>query len=274
MPEQEKVLFVDDEPNVLRSLNRLLIDEEYTLYTAESGREGLEILEREPDIQVVVSDYRMPEMNGVDFLKQVYARWPKTVRIVLSGYADTGSIVAAINEGKIYRFIPKPWNDDELKVHLAKAFEVYFLQKKNEFLADELQKSNDELKIINENLEDLVRERTEEVLFQNKVLERAHYILDSLPVGVVGIDKDGMIVQSNLYANKILSTNGASLSGKTFKKVLPTALIEFVEQMPEPPPSNGSIELEGGAYLIKGAVLKSEEGQQGIILVLDMIERE
>ncbi len=74
----------------------------------------------------------MPNMNGVEFLREVRTRWPDTVRIVLSGYADTASIVSAINEGEIYRFIPKPWNDDDLKVTIANAIERYHLLKKND----------------------------------------------------------------------------------------------------------------------------------------------
>ena len=111
-----KILCVDDERNVLRALERIFLDDDYEIVTAGSGEEGLEIMTESGDcFQVVISDYRMPVMNGVEFLKAVYERWPDSVRIVLSGYADAGAIVAAINEGHIYKFIPKPWNDEELR---------------------------------------------------------------------------------------------------------------------------------------------------------------
>ena len=112
MEERARILCVDDEPNVLRALERMFLDEEYEILTAPSALEGLQALERIQPVQIVVSDYRMPAMNGVDFLREVCRRWPDTVRIVLSGYADTAAVVAAINDGEIYKFIPKPWNDD------------------------------------------------------------------------------------------------------------------------------------------------------------------
>src|SRR5664279_3494055 len=126
MEEQIRILLVDDEKNVLKALERTFLDEEYEILKASSGIDGLSILESVSPVQVVISDYRMPEMNGVDFLREVCKKWPDTVRIVLSGYADTASIVSAINEGEIYKFISKPWNDDELKVAIANALERYY----------------------------------------------------------------------------------------------------------------------------------------------------
>ena len=145
MDEEIKILCVDDEKNVLKSLRRLFMDHDYEILTARSGKEGLEILEEQRDIQLIISDYRMPEMDGVEFLRRAYEYSPETIRIVLSGYADTASVVAAINEGQIYKFIPKPWNDDELKLTIEKALEVFFLKRKNEHLAEKLIAINMEL---------------------------------------------------------------------------------------------------------------------------------
>src|SRR5208282_108119 len=94
MSEQIRILFVDDERNVLRSLERTFLDEDYEILTASSGAEGLSVLKSVSQVQVVISDYRMPEMTGVEFLREVCKGWPDTVRIVLSGYADTASIVS------------------------------------------------------------------------------------------------------------------------------------------------------------------------------------
>lgn len=266
MSEQGKILFVDDESNVLRSLQRLFMDEDYELFTAPSGEEGLEILRAESDIQVVVSDYRMPEMNGVDFLKEVYEHWPNTVRIVLSGYADTGSIVGAINEGQIYRFIPKPWNDEELKIHIAKAFEIYFLREKNRKLAGKLQETNEELRLINENLEERVRERTDEVLFQNTVLKNSQNILDSLPVGVIGLDDSGLIVQCNKLAGMLF--NEQSISANNYKKVFSGPLIAFVDRLSDKKIDSESIIIDDKKCMVKGAVMEAQEGQKGKVIVL------
>lgn len=110
-----KVLFVDDEPSILRAIARLFDEEDFEVMTALSGPEGLQILERDQEIALVISDYRMPGMNGVQFLAEVCRRWPATVRLVLSGYADTGAVVDAVNEGQIYKFIAKPWKDEGLR---------------------------------------------------------------------------------------------------------------------------------------------------------------
>jgi two-component system NtrC family sensor kinase len=146
---------------------------------------------------VVISDYRMPVMNGVEFLKGVYDRWPETVRIVLSGYADASAIVAAINEGHIYRFIPKPWNDDELRVTIQNCLERYFLQKNNHELLDQLAG-------VNQELEDKVQVRTEQLELRNQALEFSQRMLGNLPVGVAGIDINGMIAYCNDKAAQLL----------------------------------------------------------------------
>ena len=109
-------------------------------------------------------------MNGVEFLSEVRKRWPETVRIVLSGYADTAAIVSAINEGQIYRFVAKPWNDDELRVTVANALERYDLGRKNLELTEELRRKNDELTTLNRDLERRVIERTEALTTQNRLL--------------------------------------------------------------------------------------------------------
>ena len=197
MDEQVRILCVDDEIPMLKTLKRLFMDTEYEILTASSGGEGLELLSSTQPIHVVVSDYRMPGMNGVEFLHEVCKRWPHTVRIVLSGYADTASIISAINEGEIYKFIPKPWDDDDLKVTIANAIERYFLYKKNLDLAERLREKNKELQTINENLETLVDRRTQELIFQNQALIKSQNILDSLPIALLGLDLKGIIVWYN-----------------------------------------------------------------------------
>lgn len=194
-----RILCADDERNVLRSLERIFLDDDYEIVLAGSGEEGLQVLEESGDtFQMVISDYRMPAMNGVEFLRQVYNRWPDTVRIVLSGYADAGAIVAAINEGHIYKFIPKPWNDDELRVTVQNCLERYFLLKRNRELLDELTRAN-------QILEEKVRRRTEDLELRNKALEFSQAMLGNLPVGVVGIDENGLIVHCNTIAAPIIS---------------------------------------------------------------------
>lgn len=268
MEQEVKILCVDDEPGVLKAITRLFMDEDYELFTAESGNDGLEILEKESPVQVVVSDYRMPEMSGVDFLKEVRKKWPETIRIILSGYADTASVVEAVNEGHIYKFIPKPWNDDELKMTIAKAVDVYFLKSQNESLSKELRDANEELKILNENLERLVEERTAELLFQNKVLARAQVLLDALPVGVLGLDDNGMIAQCNTRGARYFSKEGVAMVGMDAEDVLPVELRDFITTLREKNEHMNEIKLAGHSVKVKGGVIKDAEGQAGIALVI------
>ncbi|BAL25713.1 EAL domain-containing protein [Azoarcus sp. KH32C] len=118
------LLVVDDEPNILSAIRRLLRGEGYRVLTAGSAREGLEILASQP-VQVILSDQRMPEMNGTEFLSRVKVLHPETVRIVLSGYTELESIMQAVNSGALYKFLTKPWDDEVLRGHLRDAFSYY-----------------------------------------------------------------------------------------------------------------------------------------------------
>lgn len=223
-PEQVKILCVDDETNVLRALERIFLDDDYEIVIADSGDNGLKMLEESGPFQVVISDYRMPVMNGVEFLKKVYGRWPETVRIVLSGYADVGAIVAAINEGHIYRFIPKPWNDDELRVTIQNCLERYFLRKKNQDLLEQLAAAN-------QALEEKVERRTEQLELRNRALEFSQNLLGNLPVGVVGIDESGMVAYCNDIAMGQLKNVCDEIFGACVANSCNGTVITLVEQV-------------------------------------------
>ncbi len=138
-----RILLVDDEPNVLKALQRVFRQENYTVVTAPNGLEALELLGKEP-FQLMISDYMMPIMNGADLLKQAKALHPDMIRIMLTGHADTGAVMGAINEGAVYKFILKPWNDDDLRITVGLALEQYDLIQKNKALQkDNAQKSNE-----------------------------------------------------------------------------------------------------------------------------------
>lgn len=269
MDKQIKVLCVDDEINVLRALQRLFLDFDYEILTATSGKEGLEILKDTDMIQLVISDYRMPNMNGVDFLKEVCQNWPDTVRIVLSGYADTATIVSAINDGQVYKFIPKPWNDDELKISISKALEHYFIQQKYIELTKELETKNKELQEINNNLERLVDERTYSLTLQNQILTCSQNILDSLPVGVIGIDTDGSIVQCNRKGLEIADIKEGDILGMNRIESLNSEINTFIENVAERGSLSTFISTNGSSVKIKGVHMKYASGQEGIIIVFD-----
>ncbi len=128
------VLFVDDEEKVLASLKRTLHDEPYNTLFACGGKEALEILQQQ-EVHVIVTDMRMPEMDGLELLKTVKKDYPHIIRMVLSGYADMDTLLGAINQGEIFRFIPKPWkSNEELKTIIRQAIEFYDLHGELEML--------------------------------------------------------------------------------------------------------------------------------------------
>ncbi|PPD30704.1 MAG: hypothetical protein CTY19_15635 [Methylomonas sp.] len=122
--QKPTLLLVDDEPNILSALKRVLRRDGYEIFTAQSGEEALEILAKNK-VMVILSDQRMPNMTGTEFLSRVKIMHPRTVRIILSGYADLNSITEAINKGEIYKFRTKPWDDDELRNDIREAFIHY-----------------------------------------------------------------------------------------------------------------------------------------------------
>lgn len=138
------LLLVDDEENILRSLERLLRQDGYEILMAKGGSAGLDML-RNHQVGVIISDQRMPSMTGVEFLSQVKELYPRTVRIVLSGYTELKAVTDAINKGAIYKFLTKPWEDDLLRENIREAFRHHDLAHENERLATELQQAKDEL---------------------------------------------------------------------------------------------------------------------------------
>lgn len=122
MMTRHAILLVDDEPHVLKSFQRALRKEPYTLMTAEGGEEGLKLLEAR-EVSLVISDYNMPRMNGLEFLKEIKALYPHILTIMLTGQAEIEIAVQAINEAGVYKFIQKPWDDADLKITILRALE-------------------------------------------------------------------------------------------------------------------------------------------------------
>ena len=126
--EKRTVLFVDDEEKLLRSLKRGLIDEPYNSLFANSGKEALEILEKK-EVHVLVTDMRMPEMMGLELLRIVKEKYPSIVRMELSGYTQISTLLTAINQGEVFKFITKPWKlEEEFKPLMLQALEFYEFQ--------------------------------------------------------------------------------------------------------------------------------------------------
>ena len=201
-----RILCVDDEKSILSSLRRVFMEEPWEVLFATGGEEGLEIV-RAQRIDLVLSDFRMPGMDGVAFLREARKIQPDCVRIVLSGYADINHIVTALNEGEIYRFIPKPWNDDELLHNLRKAIDHYRLDRENRRLTEELRD-------LNVGLELKVVERTAELLEKNRALRFAQLILEVLPMPVLSVDYGGVVTFANAKARGLLGGEDHDLVGR------------------------------------------------------------
>ena len=139
-----RILLVDDEPSILKALTRIFRAESYEIVTAANGNDALARLKEAPT-HVIVSDYMMPGMNGAALLKHVKGLYPDTIRIMLTGHADTGAVMGAINEGAVYKFILKPWNDDDLRVTVSLALEQFDLVQKNRALSLENAKKTKEI---------------------------------------------------------------------------------------------------------------------------------
>ena len=200
--DQHTVLCIDDEENILKSLKRLLRREGCKLLTANSGQEGLKLLEQN-NVHLVISDQRMPEMSGTDFMAKVKTEYPDTIRIILTGYTDVDSITESINKGHVYKFLLKPWNDQNLKLEIKQALEQYELVQANKRLNKQVLQQNEELTKMNENLEFLVKERTKDLKVQHQALELSQTILEDLSIPIIGVGVEGMIVLMNREAQSL-----------------------------------------------------------------------
>jgi response regulator RpfG family c-di-GMP phosphodiesterase len=140
------VLYVDDEVHNLNSFKagfRRL----FNVFTAESAVEGRKILESE-NIHVIITDQRMPVMTGIEFLESIIPQYPDPIRILLTGYADINAVIDAINKGQVYKYIQKPWMDEDLRINIEKAYEIYALRKENRELTEQLLLANKQLEFL------------------------------------------------------------------------------------------------------------------------------
>jgi len=270
---EHTVLLVDDEEKILHSLKRLLRKEGYRLFTASSGAEGLKILE-ENDIHLVISDQRMPQMSGTDFCAQVKEQYPDSIRIILTGYTDVDSITESINQGHIYKFFLKPWNDQGLKLEINKALDQYDLIQANKKLNKKVGEQNLALKKINENLEMLVKERTMDLEIQNQALELSRAILEGMTFPIIGVSAEGLIAVINRKA-KSIAINGNNIEvGREINDYFPNDVEKEVANVMATniqQTINGWLS-DGGVYDIDVMPLLGKFHDRGVILSLKQVE--
>lgn len=151
MPDQKiNVLYVDDEENNLLAF-KATFRMKYNVSIAISAAAAMEILDKKP-IEIIITDQRMPEMTGVEFLEKVIEKHIDPMRILLTGYADMNAVIEAVNKGKIFHYLSKPWNVDEIETTVERAFKEY---KSNQ----EIKEMNEKLGVSNEQLEFLLRQK-------------------------------------------------------------------------------------------------------------------
>ena len=173
------ILLVDDEESITKALRRLFRTTGFKIKTALSGQEGLDVLEKaEEPVSLIISDQRMPEMSGARFLEKARKIFPNAIRFLLTGYSDMEAIVDAVNKGEIHRYLTKPWNDNDLLIHVKQAIEQYELVLENRRLNQLTKKQNNELKELNEGLEQKVIERTRKIEQKKEELEESHIKLE------------------------------------------------------------------------------------------------
>jgi two-component system response regulator HupR/HoxA len=179
-PHPYGILIVDDEEAILESL-ALTLGDDYRVFTATSGPEGIEILARE-DVALVIADQVMPGMTGVEFLEKVIELKPQTVRMMLTGYADIGSLARAVNEGRIYRYIAKPWEPDELRLNVKRALEAFELTTENVALAAALSDANKRLRAENLYLRREVERRYsfDQILGESAAMQRVFEVMEKV----------------------------------------------------------------------------------------------
>jgi response regulator RpfG family c-di-GMP phosphodiesterase len=173
IPRKARVLLVDDEESILSSLRRLLRSQSYELFLADSGMKALEIMQEQP-IDLVISDARMPNMDGATLLATIRERYPQTFRILLTGYADLDMIAKAINEGQIYRYLSKPWDDQELLLTVAQALAHQQSEVERKRLVALTREQNEQLQALNAGLEKRVQARTAEIEQTADMLDLAY----------------------------------------------------------------------------------------------------
>jgi response regulator RpfG family c-di-GMP phosphodiesterase len=238
----ETILFLDDEQNVLNALRRVFRDEGHTVILTMDPQEAKDRLSAEK-IAVVVSDQRMPTVTGIQFLEEAKAVSPHTIRILLTGHADANIAMDAINRGAVYRFLLKPWDDDELRSVLRQSADRYALVMENLRLTELTLRQNRELQGLNESLEGKVRERTREVGELNKRLEKSFLGSVRVMAGLTEVHSSvigshsrrvatlskGMARKMGLPGEEIGQVEVAALLHDVGKTMMPPALVNKAE---------------------------------------------
>ncbi|MCU6500040.1 EAL domain-containing protein [Rugamonas sp. A1-17] len=264
-----RLLLVDDEPNILAALKRLLRADQYQIFTAGDGPQGLALLAQQT-VDVIVSDQRMPGMLGADFLRKARELAPDTIRIMLSGYTELQSVTDAVNEGAIYKFLTKPWEDEQLRGHIAEAFRVKEIADDNLRLHLEVRTANQELAAANRRMEQLLLEKQRQISRDEISLSVARELLQHLPLPVIGMDDSGMIAFINGAAAGLFRHSGALL-GNEASLVLPE-LFPAEADADAGLPHRHLADIDGQRYAVMCYPMGEHSASRGSLITLSTVE--
>ena len=264
--EEHTILCVDDETNVLRALRRLLRREGHKIATTTTGREALDIIRNE-EIALILVDQKVPELDSVGLLEQVKEITPDTLRIVLSSYAPATKIIDSINKGEVYRFVTKPWEDEEFKLIVKEALERYDLMRRITKQNQRIAEQNRELEEKNKLLAEQYEERAQDLTYSQQ-------ILGELPLPIIGTDPEGQIVFANQVAQQLFGEGPFGLFEIPISEVMPPEVVKFVEDHYNvgsenaPPDLDGVIDFlaEEDCFRIQCQPLEGQLGVRGYLL--------
>lgn len=192
----KRLLLVDDEPNILNSLRRVLRKDGYEIKTADSGEAALAIMTTWPP-DVIVTDQRMPGMSGVSFLRETLLDYPDAIRIVLSGYTELESVTSAINDGAVWKFLTKPWDDIRLCAVVAEAFRTKALADENLQLRGDVAKACEQLEVANSKLMEALQDQKKQKELATEQTKIHQEIFEIIPLPLLAVDMNGLIANAN-----------------------------------------------------------------------------
>lgn len=232
--DQPYILCVDDEPGIVRSIRRILKAEPVNVLIAASGPEALAIL-RTQSVALILTDYRMPEMNGIELLEQAAPLCPDAFRIILTGYAEAHVLVEAVNRGQIYKILYKPFQEEDIKLTVRSGLEHHARNRENRALLEELGQRNEQLAILNQKLKSGLEGTQADLSISSTALGIAQQLLNEIPAAVIGVEPSGQIVFANTLANVWFAPPAASrlfsLVGAWSSDVLPESVYEPLKEV-------------------------------------------
>lgn len=246
-----KVLFVDDEKEILSSIRRQFRKESFDIVTCNSAENALELMGKD-EFQIIISDERMPVTSGLELMKKVKQLYPETVRIILSGYTDSETIINAINMGEIYRFISKPWVYNEIKKVIDEALDKWTIEKKNKKFMEQIIDENKRLKM--------------RLTFRESSLSLEQDLIDEITIPLVAIGDNGSIKIFNRYAKDEFLDN--IHIGNSITSLIPNSIYIHLESNIKNSIESGNfcLEIFEKKYTVSIRALRPTDAYKGIIL--------